>query len=138
MGRPPLGKVAMTGAERVRRYRLKQRIKQHAEQAATRPTPTNAEMDVLIQAALIKEKLQWLREHPGKTRRDFNKAMRNGEIVERRKAKAKAEIAAENAAWLRDYPSRPLPEHLCGLTDDEYAEYEAWSTRRAKAKRSSR
>jgi hypothetical protein len=32
--------------------------------------------------------------------------------------------------WLRDHPGRPLPKHICGLSDEEYAEYQAWRVAR--------
>jgi hypothetical protein len=43
-----------------------------------------------------------------------------------RRAKGKAWIEAEAAAWLHDHPGNPLPEHLCSLSDDEYRDYRRW------------
>jgi hypothetical protein len=42
MGRPPIGKIAMTGAERVRRYRLKHRKEENHKprQRPFKPTDT--------------------------------------------------------------------------------------------------
>ena len=41
MGRPPIGKVAMTGAERVRRYRLKHRTEKPVTKTVTKPSTTD-------------------------------------------------------------------------------------------------
>jgi len=80
-------------------------------------------MAVLNAAAEIEWKLLWLREHPGKTRRDYNRGLSNGEVWKWRRAKGRQSIEEENAAWLRDHLG-PLPEHLCSLTDEEYAAYD--------------
>jgi hypothetical protein len=88
-------------------------------------TPTPKEMDILWQAAEIEWKLLWLREHPGKTRRDWRAAARSGEVSEWRRAKGEARIAAEEAAWLKDHGT-PLPEHRCGWDDQQCAAYDAW------------
>jgi hypothetical protein len=43
-----------------------------------------------------------------------------------RRARAKAWEAANRAAWLRDHPGDPLPEHLCELKGAEAREYDRW------------
>lgn len=91
---------------------------------------TPKEMEILLAAWGIKSKLQWLREHPGKTRRDYNRGLRdNGEVWKWRRAKAEAADKAEQKEWLRDHPGRPLVLH-CGMTSAEVEEYEQWRTRR--------
>lgn len=89
-----------------------------------RQGPTPRQMKILQAAAEIEEQLQWLREHPGKTQRDYHRGLKdypNGEVFKWRIAKAKAADKAERKAWLRDHPGRPLPEHLCSLTQAEGA-----------------
>ena len=41
----------------------------------------------------------WLREHPGRTGKDYHKLMGSDEMLEWRKAKGRADIAAEKQAW---------------------------------------
>jgi hypothetical protein len=96
-------------------------------------TPTAKEMAVLNEAAQIRFKLLWLNEHPGKTLRDYNAGLkdRKSGVWEWRRAVGRAEVAAEEAAWLADHPGRPLPEHMCSMTPAEAAEYDAWKTRRS-------
>ena len=51
MGRPPIGKVAMTGSERVRRYRLKHGLdKPVTKQRGPVTKPAGADRDALAQA----------------------------------------------------------------------------------------
>jgi hypothetical protein len=98
---------------------------------------TPKENEVILAHALLMEKLQWLREHPGKTRRDFQHASRDGSLREWRGARAQAADAVMRAAFLRDHPGRfsdkaaragiwrgPLPEHLCQF-DTPFPGYEA-------------
>ena len=47
-----------------------------------------------------------------------------------RRAKGEANDKAMRAAWLRDHPGNPLPEHLCGLSDTDGAEYDRWTAKR--------
>jgi hypothetical protein len=44
----------------------------------------------------------------------------------RKLEKGRASVAAERAAWLRDHPGNPLPEHICSLSEAEAAEYDRW------------
>jgi hypothetical protein len=104
------------------------------EKGKSMTIPTNKEMEILNAADEIRFKLKWLAEHPGKTRRDWNRGMNDfdSEVWKWRRAKGRAANKAENAAWLRDHPGRPLPEHLCcGLTPAEVDEYEQWRKRRS-------
>jgi hypothetical protein len=90
--------------------------------------PTPKEMAVLNEANAINFKLHWLREHPGKTRRDYNAGLKDqtSEVWQWRRAMGHAAVEAEEAAWLADHPGRPLPEHRCSMTPAEGAEYDAW------------
>jgi hypothetical protein len=45
----------------------------------------------------------------------------------REEARLLALAEAEPAAWLRDHPGNPLPEHLCSLRGAAAAEYDAWA-----------
>jgi hypothetical protein len=90
-------------------------------------------MEILNAADEIRFKLKWLDEHPGKTRRDYNRGLKdfhNGEVWKWRRAKGEAADKAERKAWLRDHPGNPLPEHFCGMTDAESRKYNQWCKRR--------
>jgi hypothetical protein len=50
----------------------------------------------------------------------------DSEVWKWRRAKGAEAIAEQEAAWLRDHPGNPLPEHRCSMTDEAYAEYVAW------------
>jgi hypothetical protein len=68
----------------------------------------------------------WLREHPGRTRADYARSLRdggNGEVWRWRDAKVEAAMKAEREAWERDHPGQEYPEHPCGLTNREYSDY---------------
>jgi hypothetical protein len=75
----------------------------------------------------------WLRCHPGRTGEEYDALMQEqGDDGERpmwdwRRAMGEANHKAEREAWLRDHPGNPLPEHMCGMTDAEYAAYQAWA-----------
>ena len=76
--------------------------------------------------ALRRELALWRREHPGKTAEDY---------WEWRKANGKADNLAERQAWERDHPGHEWPEHLCGLSDAEYVQYDRWHKRWEKGRR---
>lgn len=96
----------------------------------TRLTPK--EMQLIRDYGFLMEKFEWLREHPGTTRRDYHRAVRDGNLIEWRKAKAAAADKAMRKAWLDEHPGeQPLPEHLCAL-DHPYPRYKQWA---AKARR---
>jgi chemotaxis protein histidine kinase CheA len=64
----------------------------------------------------------------GRSIADYEAGLSNqkSEVWDWRRARGAAAIAAEEAAWLRDHPGRPLPKHLCSLNEAEGAEYDAW------------
>ena len=43
--------------------------------------------------------------------------------------------AAERLAWEQDHPGEEWPEHLCGLSDREYTDYQRWLRRRERQAR---
>lgn len=51
-------------------------------------------------------------------------------VWEWRRAWGRASNEEEKEAWLRDHPGNPLPEHLCGLSEEEGAEYDRWREQR--------
>jgi hypothetical protein len=73
---------------------------------------------------------QWVAE--GRTLADYKAGIDDMDSVvwDWRRSLGEAAVAAESAAWLRDHPGNPLPEHLCALDRAQYAEYETWRTRR--------
>ena len=78
---------------------------------------------------------QWkelARELPGRTGKDYHKLMGSGEMLEWRKAKGRADIAAEKQAWERDHPGKEYPEHECGLSDHEYTDRARWRRQRER------
>ena len=74
----------------------------------------------------------WLRDHPARTPEDYEQILDSeepggdGPMWLWRRAMGRASIAAEKAAWLHDHPGNPLPEHMCSLTEEEGAAYDAW------------
>jgi hypothetical protein len=86
-------------------------------------------MDLIFAHGLLMEKFQWLREHPGTTRRDYQQALRDGSLLEWRIAKTKKSITAEKAAWEHDYPSIPYDNVTTCMAQhypQELALFEAW------------
>ena len=67
----------------------------------------------------------------GRRMRDYHAGIGDSqsEIWKWRRAHGEASWQAEKAAWLRDHPGNPLPEHMCSMPDDEYAAYEEWQRR---------
>ena len=58
--------------------------------------------------------------------------MGSDEMLEWRKAKGRADIAAEKQAWERDHPGKEYPEHECGLSDREYIDRARWRRQRER------
>jgi hypothetical protein len=95
------------------------------------------EMDAIWREREKNTRAWWLSEHPGRTAAEYNRLLRDqdSEVWDWRRSKGAAEIAAEREAWERDHPGKQYPEHLCGLSDREYSDYERW---RRKQERKSR
>jgi hypothetical protein len=90
---------------------------------------TPKEREAINKEALRQERELWLREHPGKTAKDYRRASTTGDVVEWRKEKAKVDLDAERQAWERDHPGEWFKEHACGLSDADYVRYERWKAR---------
>ena len=73
----------------------------------------------------------WLRAHPGKTVKDYERVP-DDEMWEWLRARGEATVAAEKAAWERDHPGQDWPEHMCGLSDREYTDYQRWERQRER------
>jgi hypothetical protein len=84
--------------------------------------------------AVRRERELWMREHPGRTSKDYNK-LTTDELVAWRKAKAAADRVAEQQAWAHDHPGEPWPEYLCQLGEADYVKHRRWDERRRKGKR---
>jgi hypothetical protein len=68
--------------------------------------------DIKLQKAFEAERKLWLKQHPGRTAKQFTGDV----IVQWRIAHYRKADRAMRRAWLRDNPGeRPLPEHLCSL-----------------------
>jgi len=100
---------------------------------ALKPT-TPKEMEAIHKKALREEQALWLRDHPGKTAKDFRR-LSYEEIAQWRKPWSEAYLAAERQAWERDHPVEQYPEHLCSLSDANYVRYRRWEERWQKGKR---
>jgi hypothetical protein len=101
---------------------------------------TEPEMDAFWRQREKNTRVVWLAEHPGRTAAEFKHLFRDddSEVWDWLRAKGAAQNAAEREAWLRDHPGEEYPEHLCGLSDREYSDYERWRRkfeRRAAARR---
>jgi hypothetical protein len=78
------------------------------------------------------DKERWLIEHPGRTRTEYNRLIRDpySEVWDWRRAKGRAAADAEAQAWERDHPGRKFPKHECGLPEREYADLQRWRRHR--------
>jgi hypothetical protein len=56
----------------------------------------------------------------------------NSEAWEWRRAHVRAEIAEQEAAWLRGNPGRPPPEHRCEYSEALWADYSAWCAKHGR------
>jgi hypothetical protein len=98
--------------------------------------PTRKEMDLIHAYGFLMEKFQWLREHPGTTRRDYQRASLDS-LLEWRIAKNEKSMAAEQAAWEHDYPSIPYDNVTTCIADhypQELALFDAWRCGRNSVK----
>jgi hypothetical protein len=99
---------------------------------------TRKEMDLIHAHGFLMEKFQWLREHPSTTRRDYQRASRDGSLVQWRIAKNKKAMAAEQAAWEHDYPSIPYDNATTCIADhypQELALFDAWRCGRSSVEK---
>jgi hypothetical protein len=110
MGRPPIGKVRMTAAEKQKRYRDRLR--------ASRPATKPASGD---NAALVKELAAAKR---------AMRAQNEQRVLDVNKSYWAGYFARERADWEREHPGQQYPEHECGLNDREYADLERWRRQR--------
>jgi hypothetical protein len=75
--------------------------------------------------AVKHERDVWLREHPGKTAKDYRR-LSDDDLIEWRKAKVEVYFAAEQRAWERDHPGREMPVENCGMSDRDSNDLERW------------
>jgi hypothetical protein len=82
-------------------------------------------------------RVSWLSEHPGRTRAEYNRLLRDhdSELWEWRRAKGRAANDAERLAWERDHPGQKYPEHECGLSDRAYTDLERWRRQQEREQR---
>jgi hypothetical protein len=96
--------------------------------------PTTKEMAAIIEAALIEDRLAWLDEHPGKTRRDYNAGLKNGSVKKWRIARAERDTASERRAWLKDHPGKVAADYdvafSCVATEAEVEAMDEWRRKR--------
>jgi hypothetical protein len=91
---------------------------------------TPKEMQLVHDYNALMEKFQWLREHPGSKRSDYQKALRDGSFIEWRKAAWREIQDEERSAWERDYPGIPYDDvTTCSAAyyPKEVALFQAWS-----------
>jgi hypothetical protein len=95
--------------------------------------PTREETQAIWQAGEKWYRDLWLREHSGRTRKEYDRMLGDdkSEVWEWRRAKGAAAIA-ERADWERDHPGEVWPEHLCALSDREYSDYGRWERQRKR------
>jgi hypothetical protein len=82
----------------------------------------------------------WLREHPDMTAKDYRRLPATevlkwrDELIERRKAKAAADVAAERQDWEREHPGVPYPEYECSLSGRELTDLNRWRRQRQRTR----
>src|SRR5262245_3216466 len=97
--------------------------------------PTTMKEDLAAQTETFRQwQALWLREHPGKTAKDYRRLI-NTDVEKWQRAKAEAYNAAERQAWERDHPGQQWPEFLCGLSDADRVQYQRWEERWRKGRR---
>jgi hypothetical protein len=74
---------------------------------ALKPT-TPKEMKAIHKEAFRQKQVEWLREHPGKTAKDFRR-LSTEDLMAWRAPKNRAYLAAERQAWERDHPGEQYP-----------------------------
>jgi hypothetical protein len=84
--------------------------------------------------AVKHERDVWLREHPGKTAKDYRR-MSEDDLIEWRKAKVEVYYAAEQQAWERDHPGREMPVENCGMSDRDSTDLERWRRQRERKRK---
>ena len=72
------------------RERKRKRITTKPGRQRERTAPTMKEWEILTAAHQIKQKLQWLADHPRITRRDYERALANGDVAKWHQAKTEA------------------------------------------------
>jgi len=94
--------------------------------------PTPAQIAAIHRRIFEVEREAWLRAHPGRTKREFNRLSNDmtSEVWAWRRARNRRAWAREKRAWRRDHGGKPMPEHWCSLSDKEYAELARWYRRR--------
>jgi hypothetical protein len=73
----------------------------------------------------------WLKEHPGKSAKDFRRLRSQERMQWQRAMRAKWK-----ADWERDHPGEQWPEHMCGLSDREATDFVRWWRKRSARERS--
>jgi hypothetical protein len=115
MGRPPIGKVAMTGAERVRRYRLKH----GADKPVTKPVTKPAREDATrwqAEVAALKAENERLRKELTESREDMlAQTVQFRDELKRRAAKPKAEKPPLSPDEARDRRIKALAAEVRNL-----------------------
>jgi hypothetical protein len=97
---------------------------------------TNEEVAAIQEADEDAFRQLWLREHPGRTAREYRRQLsdNDSEVWQWRRAKGAALIAAEAQAWEADHPGEKYPEYECALSDREAADLARWRRKHAAAK----
>jgi hypothetical protein len=97
------------------------------------------EMELIHAHALLMEKFLWLRLHPGKTRRDYQAALRDGSLIAWRIEMTKQDERHEGVAWRRDFPTIDYEAvQSCAADPNEAALFDAWRRGRASMRRARR
>jgi hypothetical protein len=130
MGRPPIGKVAMTGAERVRRFRAKQRAEQPVTERNETPVTKQGAADG-AEIERLKAENERLRKELTAAREDVAaQAMQFRDELKRRAAKPKAEKAPLPPDEVRERQIKSLQTRVRNLTAELHAARE-WHRKKA-------
>jgi hypothetical protein len=100
--------------------------------ALSEPSEQDKKQNVAHWREAVKhERDVWLREHPGKTAKDYRR-LSDDDLIEWRKAKVEVYFAAEQRAWERDHPGREMPVENCGMSDRDSTDLERWRRQRER------
>jgi hypothetical protein len=85
-----------------------------------------------VKATGAADKAAWLRDHPGRTAKDYGKLLNTEEMTLWRGEINRRVREAEKAAWEHDHPGEAMPRESCSMTEADVVRLEYWRETRRK------